>query len=345
MAPAETEDPGRPPTPLADPEPEPETENSFTTEPNGFGLYRQYTRKPHSDPEDFLMLDDLVDDNIPELELERHRSETAPIGEVPHSVTTTGPFHPFSSLTVFRYIKWSLGVSRLLSVDLDLLVHEVILSEDFNREDFRNFSAARELARLDQYGSNDLPFDADDGWKVGSVTINVPNAKHRYASESDCPGFCVTGIYYHSLIEIIKAACQGPQASKYHWIPFKLFHQSSPGSQHVYTDIYNSDAMLEEDAKIKSLQRELEDEPDVEATILGILLWSDSTHLAMFGMASLWPIYVYIGNLLKYAHGQPNTCAAHHMAYIPSVSLEHGDLLDRDCLPPTSSRTPSRTSI
>ena len=36
------------PSPVSapDPEPEPVADTGFTTEPNGFGLYRQYTRKP-----------------------------------------------------------------------------------------------------------------------------------------------------------------------------------------------------------------------------------------------------------------------------------------------------------
>ena len=80
--------------------------------------------------------------------------------------------------------------------------------------------------------------------------------------------------------------------------------------------------MLREDAKIKSLQRDLKDDPDVEAAILAILLWSDSTHLATFGTASLWPVYMYLGNLSKYDRGRPNARAAYHMAYIPSVCLD-----------------------
>ena len=232
-------------------------------------------------------------------------------------------YHPFSNVTMFRYIHWYLGVSRALSeVDLDRLASEVILADDFNRDDFRNFSAARELARLDRYGATDLPFAAADGWKKGSVTLNVPNTKHQYTSESECPEFHVSGIHYCPLIEVIKAACRGPQTSKYHWIPFKLFHQSPTGPLRVYTDIYNSDAMLREDAKIKSLQRDLKDDPDVETAILAILLWSDSTHLATFGTASLWPVYMYLGNLSKYDRGRPNARAAYHMAYIPSVCLD-----------------------
>lgn len=310
------------PSPVLTPEPDPESDddNVFTTEPNGFGLYRHYTRKPHSDPEEILTLEDLVNDDILP---EQHHPESDPIAETPPSITNDS-YYPFSNVTVFRYIHWYLGVSRAVSeVDLDRLVSKVILADDFNRDDFRNFSAARELAQLDQYGSTDLPFAAADGWKKGSVTLNVPNSKHQHASESASPKFHVSGIHYRPLIEVIKAACQGPQASKYHWIPFKLFHQSPSGPLRVYTDIYNSDAMLQEDAKIKSLQRDLKDDSGVEAAMLAILLWSDSTHLATFGTASLWPVYMYMGNFSKYDRGRPNARAAYHMAYIPSVSLNH----------------------
>ena len=50
-------------TPAPDPEPDTDYDPEFTTEPNGFGLYRQYTRKPLTDPEDSLVLEDLVDDS------------------------------------------------------------------------------------------------------------------------------------------------------------------------------------------------------------------------------------------------------------------------------------------
>jgi hypothetical protein len=58
--------------------------------------------------------------------------------------------------------------------------------------------------------------------------------------------------------------------------------------------------MLEEDAKIHMLLRNPEDESDTEVAIGVILLWSDSTHLTSFGSASLWPIYLFFGNLSKY---------------------------------------------
>jgi hypothetical protein len=51
------------------------------------------------------------------------------------------------------------------------------------------------------------------------------------------------------------------------------------------------------------------------------MFWSDLTHLANFGTAKLWPIYMLFGNLSKYIRVKPNAGAEHHVAYIPSVSL------------------------
>ena len=50
------------------------------------------------------------------------------------------------------------------------------------------------------------------------------------------------------------------------------------------------------------------------------MLWSDSTHLANFGSASVWPLYLYFGNLSKYFRGKPGSGASNHITYIPSVS-------------------------
>ncbi|KAG2335358.1 hypothetical protein BDR05DRAFT_1006898 [Suillus weaverae] len=76
--------------------------------------------------------------------------------------------------------------------------------------------------------------------------------------------------------------------------------------------------MLQEQEKLDSQPHE----PDcnLETVIAAIMLWSDSTHLASFGNASLWPIYLFIGNQSKYICGKPTSFAAHHLAYIPKLS-------------------------
>ena len=60
-------------------------------------------------------------------------------------------------------------------------------------------------------------------------------------------------------------------------------------------------------------------EDDLETFIISALLYSDSTHLAAFGAASLWPIYLFLGNVSKYIRSKPTSFSAHHIAYIPTV--------------------------
>lgn len=59
----------------------------------------------------------------------------------------------------------------------------------------------------------------------------------------------------------------------------------------------------------------------LENIVVPIMAYSDSTHLTSFGTASLWPIYFFIGLTSKYVRTKPTTFSAHHLAYIPSVSI------------------------
>jgi len=54
-----------------------------------------------------------------------------------------------------------------------------------------------------------------------------------------------------------------------------------------------------------------------EKVVAALMLWSDATHLATFGTAKIWPIYLLFGNLSKYVQCQPNSGATKHLAYIP----------------------------
>ena len=83
-------------TPQPDPEPEPDPE--FIMEPNGFGLYQIFTRKPRANPEENLTLDDMLDDSMSE-ELLNHSKAAST--ETPRSGTAVDLFHPFPNETVF----------------------------------------------------------------------------------------------------------------------------------------------------------------------------------------------------------------------------------------------------
>jgi len=57
----------------------------------------------------------------------------------------------------------------------------------------------------------------------------------------------------------------------------------------------------------------------LEPFIAGIIFYSDATHLTSFGTASLYPMYMYVGNQSQYTHAKPSEFTAHHIAYIPKV--------------------------
>ncbi|KAI0717666.1 hypothetical protein C8T65DRAFT_528232, partial [Cerioporus squamosus] len=100
---------------------------------------------------------------------------------------------------------------------------------------------------------------------------------------------------------------------------------SPPPPIRVHTDCYNADAMLDEDEKVRRMNRIAGDDLDMEYAVLPLLLWSDETHLSSFGSAALWPIYIYFGNISKYVRGRPTEFMAQHLAYIPELpdSLKH----------------------
>ena len=159
---------------------------------------------------------------------------------------------------------------------------------------------------------------AQDGWIEASVPISLPCDGFSFPMEADAPVYNVKGLLYWKLLEVIKAAFSKPAAEKFHTTPFQEFWKSSldAAPECLYSEIYNSDAFIEEHIQICS---KAQPDCNLEMVIASIMLWSDSTHLKSFSNASLWPIYFYTGNLSKYTRGKPTSFSAHHMAYIPKV--------------------------
>ncbi|KIJ09951.1 hypothetical protein PAXINDRAFT_86710, partial [Paxillus involutus ATCC 200175] len=236
-------------------------------------------------------------------------------------------FELFLTALTYHLMQWFYSGSTMKSLGgLDRLINEVILAEDFNPVDLKGFRAAKEVGRLDEYGADpediQSSFSSGDGWKETKVKIHLPadGVLHHLIEES--PFFEVPGLFHRKLIEVVKNACREPKTSEqFHLTPFALSYSPSPNEpmECIYSEIYNSPAMIEEHEKIHSQPRS--DGCTLETVIASIMLWSDSTHLASFRTASLWPIYMYFGNQSKYIHGKPTSFAAHHLAYIPKVRL------------------------
>ena len=146
------------------------------------------------------------------------------------------------------------------------------------------------------------------------ISIDVPSGSKGVPPKA----FTIPGLYYRKIVTLIKEAFDSQLSVQFHLTPFKLFRTLPGGedSERVYSEMYNSDVFLDEHDRV---QRAPTDNPSCkrEKVIAGLMFWSDAMHLASFGTAKMWPIYMLFGNLSKYIRCQPNSGAIKHLAYIP----------------------------
>lgn len=211
------------------------------------------------------------------------------------------------------------GGTQKSESEITRLVQEVISAPEFKPEDLAGFNTNRENKELDKAQNspdNPTPFQ-DDDWREVSVEIEIPVPKKGSPPEK----FNVPGLHHRSIVEVIKATFGAPTALPFHLTPFRRIHVDPTGKEtRIYDEVYSSQAF--EDAHNDLQKQPRVDGCMLERVIAGLMFWSDSTHLANFGTASVWPLYMYYANLSKYARAKPNSGACHQMAYIPYVSWE-----------------------
>ncbi|KAE9402405.1 hypothetical protein BT96DRAFT_956276 [Gymnopus androsaceus JB14] len=127
--------------------------------------------------------------------------------------------------------------------------------------------------------------------------------------------FTIPQLLYWKPLSVIQAAFTDSLSSKFHFSPFHLFQKTGPGKddfQRVRTDLIQRAPTDDRNCKC-------------EKVVAALMCWSDATHLASFGTAKLWPIYMLFRNISKYIRASPNSGAVHHFAYIPSIpdSVKH----------------------
>uniref|UniRef100_A0A8H7XVD3 Uncharacterized protein n=1 Tax=Psilocybe cubensis TaxID=181762 RepID=A0A8H7XVD3_PSICU len=303
------------------------------TLPNEFGMYREYPTFPEREIDDFEELDNLC--NAPGLATSLPKESGSRLAKAMgisiDAALASNRFAPFLNATVFCLMHWFYGNSNLKSVqELDHLVKNVLLAEDFRVEHLKDFSAQRELARMDEATSSEshssshsqTEFQRDQGWINSTVKISLPCEQHQHASEDAAPVLEVPNVYHRSLVGTIKAALQDESAELWHFTPHRLFWKPSPSSspERIVTKIYNSDAFYNEYINLRKQQNQQVHLGDAhEIAIVALMLWSDSTQLANFGNASLWPLYLLFGNQSKYVRAHPSSFSAHHIAYLPTL--------------------------
>lgn len=298
---------------------------SITTEPNEFGLYREYTTYPTHDPEQMLGLADRCDS----LGLASTRTLDPPdptkvASGLPPCNSSTPSFGPYKNESVLNFMNWGLTGSNMQSLQqMDALVSDVILHPTFNKSDFEGFRADREAKALDEWDpdSMELNLPTSAGWKESTVSIRVP-CEQVESPEDEAAVFEVPGVFHRDILEVIQEVFQSPGFETLHLTPFVQWWKPSEDDDpiRVYGEMYTSEAMLQAHAEVMALKLDPGEGPELERVVVPVPLYSDSTHLAQFGTKELWPAYVQIGNQSKYTRGQPSTFSVHHIAYLPKVS-------------------------
>jgi hypothetical protein len=279
---------------------------TYETEPNEFGLFRVYPHQPTHDPDGLVDLAAVCD--APGLDASAPDPNQAWYTGMTKSLLT----RPSISPSVHRLLLWFYRHQQHSHAMLDDLVLNVIPNIDQNDPDIVKFSSHRALKSLDS------TFREEDGWKAGSIDIPVPVPGIKAAGRTDAHTYTVHGVHYRSIIEVMKTYFGQISMNVFHATPFKIFRVGGDEPEPVYSEIYNSPAMYDEYVRVRDKHR---DKTPYEIVIAAIMLWSDSTHLAQFGSASLWPIYLFFGNVSKWIRGKPTSFSAQHIAYLPKVRV------------------------
>lgn len=299
---------------------------------NSFGVSRLYIYPPTRIPDMDIDLPGMVADV----------GDTMNAGRSEKTVDEI--ISPYPNMSSFRFANWFWnGGLKKSKIERGKLL-DILLAPDFDVEDLRgvNFDKIDMELVNDPEGAGEL----DNGWSTSTLTIKVPvatkitKASRRKKANADRAAqvhdevdieveatggkkFAIPGFHHRRLMHILKSSIEGnsDQARQYHWHPFEQYWQPpyvDKPPERMYDEIYSSPAFVKAD-------RELQESPRVSGchlprAIAAIMLWSDATHVAQFGQAKLWPIYLYLGNLSKYARCKPSEHAGHQAAYLPTVN-------------------------
>lgn len=327
------------------------------TEPDNFGLYKSYRRHPTHDPDAEIGLRDLCDGSTLDSNTIPRDPNIIAAG-LPPKQTGILSWGPFKQASTYLLMHWSMCGSNMKSAaELNKLVHDVLLNENFDLADLKGFNAIREGQCVDDWDGGGLNLTTD-GWIESTVKIKLPCDGIKCA-EDEAPEIEIPGVFHRDLVDVIVSAYQGPGAKRFHLTPFTQLWKPSEEAEpvRVYGEAYTSDAMLEMQIEVEQLHAKnlaelaasdptAPPKPKLEVVVAPVMVWSDATSLASYGTASIWPGYAFLGALSKYIRALPTSNSANHFVYIPSVSListvGYMYCIDVDSI--TSCQTGSRTS-
>jgi hypothetical protein len=257
-------------------------QNPYSIPSNNFGIWKEYCYHPSYDPDTFISTEDL----------HHPHTSTIMVKQVQEEQLESSLYTNKSAALI---VDWQNTRSPAKSnVKVNHLVHNVILHPDFQLDQLHYFNAAWENQRADLAEAESPLLNT---FQHTDIRITIPSGNKDV---SPC-SFSIPGLYFHKLTTLIKELFESPLSSMFHFTPFKMYRMRPDGNgkECVFSEMYNSDVLWEEHNKVQCMPTN-----DLtckqEKVIAALMFWSDTTQLASFGMAKLWPIYMLFGNLSKY---------------------------------------------
>jgi hypothetical protein len=209
-------------------------------------------------------------------------------------------------------VTWWYSSTTKSQRDLQSLVN-VIEDPDFKKEELSGLNVAQELKKMDK-----LPSLVPGGdWKESVVKVSLPAPKTK-VREADAPVMEVT-VWHCCLVSIMIEIFTGKAFQDIHLTPYAMYQkQDGKPDIRVVTEVYNTDAAIKEHQRIQKAHNKAGGV--MECVVACFMMWSDSTHLAQFGTALLWPVYAAFGNISKYICGKATSFCMNDAAYFPYVS-------------------------
>lgn len=297
--------------------------SQITTDPDSFGVFRRYSSTSISshnpkDADPFSDISSVQPGSVTSQPAQSIGSDLAA-----QSDDKSEPLYTSTNPTRDLLLGWwftegsSNGIKSLGSLVSCLTSPQFDVSR---LQGFNPVTALRQFERESSSLRSGTTLTPGNSWKTEVIKVRVPCVGVKQCEE-DAPEFVVNGLLYRDPVEVVVNELMDPDLfENLHIKSFEEWWKPSEGNEsvRVYSELYTSDAMLGAERDLQAALKTTSG-PQLETFVVSILLYSDSTHLTSFGSASLWPVYLFIGNLSKYTRSKPTSFSAHHIAYLPTV--------------------------
>ncbi|TEB18199.1 hypothetical protein FA13DRAFT_1649583, partial [Coprinellus micaceus] len=290
---------------------------SFLTRPNAFRLMKRFSPNPppKHDPDSLLTKFDLYDST--------HHADSDDNPKKP------SPYAPFPNLSSFELGDWFYGQGSQKSLkDFKALI-DILTKPGFSLEDIQSTKWTRVFQDLGKNKEEINPKTSqwvdDAGWKATEVEIEVP--LHNKTGGKGVERHIAGKLFHRNIMSIVEEKVMNTEDFRqFHRSGHELLWQPDPlkPSTHfrVMSELYHSDAFLEAEMEINQCTLPPAHKDCKHPRVLiGLMFWSDATHVSTFSTTKLWPLYMLFANESKYRRAKDGTDLCNHVAYFDAWEI------------------------